>query len=85
MDIEQEIAKIKDRNSRVEKDKTWEVSFTRKVTICVITYTVVLIYNLTIASKMSVWLTSAVPVIGYFISTLSLPLARKMWEVRNER
>jgi len=80
MNIEQEITQIKERNARVEKDKAWEVSLTRKVTICVITYAVVLVYNLTIASKMRVWLTSAVPVIGYFLSTLSLPLVRKIWE-----
>lgn len=32
-DLENEIAKIKERNKRVELDKAWETSWTRKICI----------------------------------------------------
>ena len=44
-DLENEIAKIKERNKRVELDKAWETSWTRKICICILTYIVVVIYS----------------------------------------
>ena len=38
MDIEQEIQNLKFRNLKVEKDKAWEISKTRKVFIFSVTY-----------------------------------------------
>jgi hypothetical protein len=40
MDIESEIQKIKERNARVEADKAWETSKTRRLAIAVFTYIV---------------------------------------------
>ena len=36
---------IKERNKRVELDKAWETSWTRKLCICILTYIVVVIYS----------------------------------------
>lgn len=44
MNIEQELEKIKERNRRVELDKSWEISWTRKICIIVLTYVIVIIY-----------------------------------------
>ena len=44
-DLEKEIENIKERNKRVELDKRWETSWTRKICICVLTYIVVIIYS----------------------------------------
>ena len=38
--LEQEISKIKERNKRVELDKKWETSWTRRLCICILTYIV---------------------------------------------
>ena len=38
MNLEKEIKQIKDRNKRVELDKSWETSWTRKLTIMILTY-----------------------------------------------
>ncbi len=43
MNIEEEILTIKERNKRVEKDKAWERSGLRIVSVCVLTYVVVVI------------------------------------------
>jgi len=82
MNIEQEIRAIKKRNAKVELDKKWETSWTRRVAICLLTFIVVLIYNWLIVRGANIFLSSAVPVIGFFLSTLSLNYIRKVWEKR---
>lgn len=78
--LESEIKKIKARNARVELDKAWETSWTRKLCICILTYIVVVIYSYTIQAISNVFLSSLVPVIGFTLSTLSLGFVRKIWE-----
>lgn len=79
-EIEKEIESIKQRNKKVELDKSWEISLTRKICIMILTYIVVLIYSYIIKSISNIFLSSIVPVIGFFLSTLSLKLIRKVWE-----
>ena len=81
-EIEAEIKNIKARNARVELDKKWETSWTRRLCICVLTYIVVVIYSFTIQKITNVFLSSLVPVIGFTLSTLSLKFVRKIWEKR---
>lgn len=78
--LEKEIQEIKARNARVELDKKWETSGTRKVCIGILTYVVVIIYSYSISKISNVWLSSLVPVIGFELSTLSLKAVRKVWE-----
>lgn len=79
-EIKKELEEIKQRNKRVELDKKWETSITRKICICILTYIVVLIYSNMINKSNNIFLSSLVPVIGFFLSTLSLKLIRKLWE-----
>lgn len=78
--IEEEINKIKIRNKRVELDKAWETSITRKICICILTYIVVVIYSYLIRKFDNIWLSSLVPVIGFTLSTLSLKYIRAIWQ-----
>lgn len=80
MNIEEEINKIKERNKRVETDKKWETSWTRKIVIMILTYIVVIIYSYVIKEYDNIFLSSLVPVIGFTLSTLSLKIVRKIWE-----
>lgn len=80
MDFEKEITEIKERNKRVEKDKAWETSWTRRICIMVLTYIVVIIYSYVIKEYDNILLSSLVPVIGFTLSTLSIKLVRKIWE-----
>ena len=79
-DLEYEIIQIKERNKRVEQDKRWETSWTRKICIMTLTYIVVIIYSYVIRNIDNIFLSSLVPVIGFTLSTLSLKLVRKIWE-----
>lgn len=80
MDLEERIKKIEERNKRVELDKSWETSWTRKICIIILTYIIVITYSLLIREYNYVLLTSLVPVIGFTLSTLSLKAVRKIWE-----
>ncbi len=84
MDLEKEIKKIQERNKRVELDKAWETSWTRKICIMILTYIVVIIYSYVIRKYDNIFLSSLVPVIGFTLSTLSLKLVRKIWKNNNK-
>ena len=82
-DLEKNVEDILERNKRVELDKKWETSTTRKVCIAILTYIVVIIYSFLISKTSNVFLSSLVPVIGFLLSTLSLKAVRKVWEKKN--
>ena len=84
MDLEKEIKKIQERNKRVELDKAWETSWTRRICIMILTYIVVIIYSYVIKKFDNIFLSSLVPVICFTLSTLSLKLVRKIWENKNK-
>ena len=86
MNIEKEIELIKERIKRVELDKKWETSFTRRICICILTYVVVISYSYLIRYYDNIFLSSLVPVIGFTLSTLSLKLIRNIWykKINNE-
>ena len=79
-DLENEINNIKNRNKKVELDKAWETSWTRRICICILTYIVVIAYSYIVRNYDNIFLSSLVPVIGFTLSTLSLKYIRKMWE-----
>ena len=79
-ELEQEVEKIKERNYKVEKDKKWETSWTRRLCIAILTYIVVVAYSFLISKATNIFLSSIVPVIGFMLSTLSLKAVRKIWE-----
>lgn len=79
-EIEQEIAKINQRNKKVELNKKWETSWTRRLCICILTYIIVIIYSYIVRNYDNIFLSSLVPVIGFTLSTLSLKFIRKLWE-----
>lgn len=79
-ELQNEIIKIKERNKKVELDKKWETSWTRRICICILTYIVVIIYSFIVRNYDNIFLSSLVPVIGFTLSTLSLKLIRNVWE-----
>ena len=77
-ELEERVIEITERNKRVELDKKWETSKTRKICIAVLTYIVVIIYTSIISKTSNVFLSSLVPVMGFLLSTLSLKAVRKV-------
>ncbi|OGN28384.1 MAG: hypothetical protein A3A33_05190 [Candidatus Yanofskybacteria bacterium RIFCSPLOWO2_01_FULL_49_25] len=76
--LEQRIQNIEDRNQRVEIDKAWEVSWTRRLFIALVTYVIASIWIYIIRDSLPL-LKAFVPTAGYLLSTLSLPVIKRWW------
>jgi hypothetical protein len=73
-----EIAAIKQRNNRVEADKAWEGSTIRIGLIMLITYIIAALVMRTIGVQ-NYFFSALIPVIGYLLSTQSLPFIKRWW------
>ena len=78
MDIEQRIQKIEERNVRVEAEKAWETSTFRTCSIMLVTY-VIACGVLFVIGNENPFRNAFITVIGYFLSTQSLPLIKRFW------
>lgn len=78
MTLEQRVKKIEERNKRVEIDKAWETSNTRKILIAIFTYLAIGIYMYAINIK-DPWMNAIVPTVGFLLSTLTLPFFKRKW------
>jgi len=76
--LEQEIAKIKERNRRVESDKAWETSWARRVFISISTYLLVTIFLMVLGVERP-FVSAIIPAVAYLISTLSLSILNSWW------
>ena len=78
MDSKKEIENIKERNRRVELDKAWETSLTRRFILIFLTYLVIVVFFYS-ARLPNPWVNSIVPALAFFISTLTLPFFKNLW------
>ncbi len=77
--LEKDLAKIQQRNKRVEIDKAWETSISRRVVLLVLTYLAIGFY-LNAIQISNPWLNAVVPSIGFLLSTLTLPFFKELWK-----
>jgi hypothetical protein len=76
--MNKDIERIFVRNKRVELDKSWEISKTRRFIIALLTYLVILLFLYSIKIPKP-WLNAIVPTIGFILSTLTLSFFKKIW------
>ena len=76
--IKKDIQEIKERNARVELDKAWEMSGTRKVLIAVLTYIVIVLFFV-VADLPNPFINALIPTLGFVLSTLSIPYFKRWW------
>lgn len=81
--IEERLAVVEARNKKVEGDKAWETSWTRRLSIMVLTYLVVVAY-LHFVVHIDPWINAIVPVIGFFLSTLTIEFIKSRWVSRRK-
>ena len=79
--LEERVEKLESRNRRVEADKAWEISWLRRISLMVLIYLTIVFY-LRFVVHIDPWINGLVPVIGYFISTLTIGLLKKRWVAR---
>lgn len=78
VELEGEIEAIKVRNKKVEADKAWETSFSRKIMIAGLTYLVIVLFFY-VANLSKPFINAIVPTIGFVLSTLTVPVFKKLW------
>lgn len=76
--MEARLDALESRNSRVETDKAWETSYTRRFCIALITYVFATIWLYVIGGPLP-YVHATVPVLGYLLSTFSLPAIKNIW------
>ncbi len=76
--MKEEIEQIKERNRRVEADKAWETSWTRRVLIALMTYIIIVVF-LWLIQAPNPWLNAIVPTVGFILSTLTLSFFKEAW------
>ena len=76
--IEERLVEIESRNARVEADKAWETSWTRRGLLVLFTYLAIGSYLWAIGISRP-WLNAIVPAVGFMISTLTMPWLKAMW------
>ena len=77
-ELEERIKEIEERNYRVENDKAWETSFIRKIIIIILTYIFAVLY-LTVADNSNPFFGAIVPCAGFYISTQSINIIKRIW------
>ena len=77
-DLEKRVSDIEKRNKKVEGDKAWETSTLRKILIIVLTYVFAVLY-LKIADTTNPFFGAVVPCVGFFLSTQTLTIVKKIW------
>lgn len=81
--LETQMQAVLKRNQKVEENKAWETSRTRLFIITIITYvTMVLVFSVLHSSQPL--RDALVPTTGFFLSTLSLPFVRRVWDRRKK-
>lgn len=78
MNYEEEINLIHCRNKKVEADKAWETSKTRKIVVTVLTY-FVMICVMYVLKMPNPFISAIIPTLGYVLSTLSAGAVKKIW------
>ncbi|MBU0706174.1 hypothetical protein KJ657_01045 [Patescibacteria group bacterium] len=77
-DIQREINTLKARNKRVELDKAWETSWTRRFIIAIMTYALIVIFML-VTKLEKPFISAIIPTVAYLISASALPFFKKWW------
>lgn len=77
-DLEKEIELIKQRNKRLETEKSWETSWIRKILIGILTYLVISLFFL-VTELPNPFINSIVPTLAFILSTLSLSYIKNLW------
>ena len=77
-DLEKRIELIEKRNNKVEMNKAWEISLTRKIIIAVFTYIIIASY-LKFVVGIDPWINAIVPTVGFLLSTLTISWFKIIW------
>lgn len=78
MELSERVSALEQRNAKVEANKAWEGSWTRRGFIMLVTYVVAVVW-LTVINESNLWLKAVVPVAGFLLSTLTIGPLKYLW------
>ena len=78
-ELEIEVGKLKERNSKVEQNKSWETSWTRRLVLTISTYIILSTYMWAVDIDRP-FINAIVPTVGFMLSTMSLPIGKRIWK-----
>lgn len=81
--LQNRIEKIEKRNQRVEIDKAWETSWTRKIIVSFLTYFVVVCFFY-FANLPKPLINALIPAGAFILSTFSVTLIKRIWMRKNK-
>lgn len=76
--LEEEIQKIKERNKKVEADKAWETSWSRKIVIAFVTYIAISLF-LFLTGFENPLMGAIIPTVGFLLANMSIPFFKNLW------
>ena len=79
MTNETTIKQIQQRNAKVEADKAWETSWTRKILVALLTYLVMVATMNFVLHSARPFMDAIIPTLGFVLSTLGLGAVKKLW------
>lgn len=82
--LEERIIAIENRNKRVEADKAWELSWTRRVLLLLFTYAAIGVY-LQVIGAPDPWLNALGASLAFLLSTLTLSFIKELWLKNHSR
>ncbi len=77
-DMRRDMLEIQQRNARVERDKAWETSWTRRLVIAGAIWAGAWPWLDSLGVELAAR-HAAVPSVAYVVSTLSLPVVKRWW------
>jgi len=77
-ELEKRIKLIEIRNKKVETDKAWETSLTRKILLISFTFLSIGLYMNAIGVN-NPWLNAVIPSLGFLLSTFEPAYFKKTW------
>jgi hypothetical protein len=77
-ELEQKVVALEARNKKVDINKAWETSLSRKILLVIVTY-LVIVLTLAVIQNPQPWINAVIPALGFFLSTLTLPFIKKYW------
>jgi len=82
--LEETVEELRDRNRRVESEKGWETSLSRKILLSGLTYgiTALVFWKIAVPDPLA---NALIPTTGYVISTLTIPWAKQIWVAHRNR
>ncbi|MCF7905583.1 hypothetical protein K9L63_00090 [Candidatus Gracilibacteria bacterium] len=81
--LKHEIETIKERNNRVELDKKWETSWTRRIFLAVLSYVATYIFLRIIHAENAVY-GAMIPAGAYLLQQMTVRPLRAFWENANK-